>query len=52
VNSRYRVTLWHGECRSLFYVIDTEADEVMATFDNRLEAEGYIRLLVMFGGAR
>jgi hypothetical protein len=37
-----RVTVWHGESTSLFYVIDAEQDEVVATFHTPGEAEALV----------
>ena len=43
---RFIVTVWPGESKSLFYVVDTEEDEeeqpyIVATFDSREEAREY-----------
>lgn len=44
MHKRYIVTVWHGELRSLFYVVDTEApcDErpaICSTWHDRAGAE-------------
>ena len=42
------VVVWHGEGKSLFYVVDVavpESDQpqVLATFDKRADASDYVR---------
>jgi hypothetical protein len=44
--TRYVVITWHGEHRSLFYVVDSEAPEdegpaVLASYTERAAAEGH-----------
>jgi hypothetical protein len=42
------IVVWHGEHRTLFYVVDASAPEgeqpcVLRTYTNRPDAEGYVR---------
>lgn len=40
---RYKISVWHGEYRTLFYIVDLECDEIVETKHSRFEAETWIK---------
>lgn len=55
-HNRFIATVWHGESKSLFYVVDAEATEenqpyIVATFDSREEADELVNELESFWNA-
>ncbi len=36
---RYRVSVWHGEAKSLFYLLDAKRDEIFVTESNKRIAD-------------
>ena len=38
---RYIIVAWHGESKTLFYLVDTVQEIVLETFHNRGDAEHY-----------
>jgi len=48
-DSRPKVVPWHGEGRSLFYVVVPHVDDPVATFDDRRAADFVVDLLGVVG---
>lgn len=37
--ARYAISTWHGEGRTLFYIVDRQADEILETAFTRQDAD-------------
>lgn len=46
---RFIVVTWHGESKSIFYLIDSETEDIWDSFRNKHEADHWCKMFNNYG---